>query len=223
LSGLAFRSVVFVGAHDADALAAALASEADAVVADLEDGTPADAKAEARATVARVFAADRTRPARLIRLNELGSLLADADLELAATLTLDGVVVPQATAETIDGAAVAGLPVLAVIESARGLRDAYEIASRPFVQALQLGANDLARDLRLERRADGVELLHARSRLVVDAAAAGLGGIFDRVLAGVDEAELEHDARFARSLGFTGKSTTSPAHAAVINRVFGDA
>jgi citrate lyase beta subunit len=223
LSALAFRSVVFVGAHDADALAAALASEADAVVADLEDGTPADAKAEARETVARAFATERTRPARLIRLNELGSELAVADLELVGTLTLDGVVVPQASAETIDGAAVAGLPVLAVIESARGLRDAYEIASRPFVSALQLGANDLARDLRLERRADGVELLHARSRLVVDAAAAGLAGIFDRVLAGVDEEELERDALFARSLGFTGKSTTSPAHAAVINRVFGGA
>jgi citrate lyase beta subunit len=180
-----------------------------------------NAKTQARETVAHVFAGDRARPARLIRVNELGSDLVAADLELVGALKLDGIVVPQATAGTIDGAANAGLPVLAVIESARGLREAYDIASRPFVQALQLGANDLARDLRLERRDDAVELLHARSRLVVDAAAAGLTGVLDRVLVGVDEEELERDARFARSLGFTGKSTTSPAHATVINRVFG--
>jgi citrate lyase beta subunit len=45
--------------------------------------------------------------------------------------------------------------------------------------------------------------------------------IFDRVLVGVSVEEVEHDARFGRSLGFTGKSTTTPAHAGAINRVFG--
>jgi citrate lyase subunit beta / citryl-CoA lyase len=83
-----------------------------------------------------------------------------------------------------------------------------------------LGATDLASDLHLESRPDALELLHARSRLVVDAVAAGVDGIFDRVLRGVENDELERDARFARSLGFTGKSTTSPEDAAILNRVF---
>jgi citrate lyase subunit beta/citryl-CoA lyase len=131
------------------------------------------------------------------------------------------VAVPQATPEAVDRLASLGIPLLAVVESARGLRSAYEIASRPHVRALQLGANDLANDLGLEFRPDALELLHARSRLVVDAVAAGVDGIFDRVLAAVEEDDLERDARFARSLGFTGKSTTAPADAAVLNRVFG--
>jgi citrate lyase beta subunit len=218
---LAFRSLVFVPAHDEAALALALASEADAVVADLEAATPLDAKAIAREVVARAFARGGSGgPARLVRVNELDGDLAVDDLELARGLALDGLVVPQAATTSIDGAREASLPVVAVIESARGLREVYEIASRPHVQAVQLGANDLALDLGLESRADALELLHCRSRIVVDAVAAGVRSLFDRVLAGVSAEELERDARFARSLGFTGKSTTTAGDAVVINRVF---
>jgi citrate lyase beta subunit len=216
----AFRSVVFVEACDAYALSRALASGADAVVADLEDATPAERKAEARAIVAKSFGANETGPARLVRLNAAGSEHLEADLALVRSLDLAGVAVPQATPEAVDELAELGLPLLAVVESARGLRSAYEIASRPHVRALQLGAKDLAGDLRLESRPDALELLYARSRLVVDAVAAGIDSVLDRVLLSADNDELERDARFARSLGFTGKSTTTPDDVAIINRVF---
>jgi citrate lyase beta subunit len=217
----AFRSLVFVPAHDEAALATALASEADAVVADLEAATPPEAKAFAREAVARAFARGRTGPARLLRVNELGSDLSHLDLELARGIDLDGLVVPQASAASIDAALDAGLPVIAVIESARGLREVYEIAVRPHVQAVQFGANDLAHDLGLEPREDALELLHCRSRIVVDAVAAGVRSLYDRVLLGATQEALERDARFARSLGFTGKSTTAPSDAVLINRIFG--
>jgi len=189
-------------------------------VADLEDATPADRKAEARAVVAKAFGANGSGPARLVRVNALGSEHLAADCALVRSLELAGVAVPQATPEAVDDLASLGVALLAVVESARGLRNAYEIALRPHVRALQLGANDLARDLRLEARPDALELLHARSRLVVDAVAAGVDGVFDRVLFGAGEDDLEQDARFARSLGFTGKSTASPEDATVLNRVF---
>jgi citrate lyase beta subunit len=190
-------------------------------VADLEDATPADCKAEARAVVAKSFGVNGSGPARLIRVNASGSRHLEADLALVRSLDLAGVAVPQATPAAVDELATLGLPLLAVVESARGLRSAYEIASRPHVRALQLGANDLAHDLGLESRPDALELLHARCRLVVDAVAAGVDGVFDRVLFGVEEEDLERDARFARSLGFTGKSTTAPGDVTVLNRVFG--
>ena len=155
-----------------------------------------------------------------MRVNELPGQLAHDDLELVRTLSLAGIVVPQARAESIDAVREVGVPIVAVIESARGVREAYEIASRPHVQAVQLGANDLARDLGLQQRDDALELLHFRSRLVADAVAAGVHAIFDRVLVTASVEELERDARFARSLGFTGKSTTTPSHAGAINRVF---
>jgi citrate lyase beta subunit len=220
VSAVAYRSLLFVRADDAGLLAAALDSEADAVVADLEDLTPAAAKVRAREVVAEAFGGSPGGPARLVRVNELDGVHAEDDLALVASLPLDGLVVPQASAHSIDLARRAELPVVAVIENARGLRDAYEIASRPHVYSVQLGAKDLSLDLGLESREDGLELLYSRSRLVVDAVAAGLEGIFDRVFSGGDPSALEADALFARSLGFRGKSTLAPRDAATINRVF---
>jgi citrate lyase subunit beta/citryl-CoA lyase len=155
-----------------------------------------------------------------VRVNRLDGELAADDLALVAGLPIDGLVVPQAVEDSIDLALAPGLPVMAVIENARGLRAAYEIASRPFVHAFQLGAKDLALDLGHEPRDDALELLYTRSKLVVDAVAAGLTGIFDRVYFSDDPERIEADAAFARSLGFRGKSTVAAADTAIINRVF---
>jgi citrate lyase subunit beta/citryl-CoA lyase len=217
---LRYRSLLFVRADDEAALARALESGADAVVADLEDSTPPDAKARARDVLANLWREPASGPARLVRVNELHSALAADDLALVADLALDALVVPQASVATIDIAATAGLPVLAVIESARGLREAYELGSRPHVDALGLGANDFARDLGLQAREDAQELLYARSKVVADGVAAGVSGLFDRVWVDPDLSRATADAAFGRSLGFRGKSTLRPEHAAAINAVF---
>jgi citrate lyase subunit beta/citryl-CoA lyase len=217
---LRYRSLLFVRADDVAALERALASEADAVVADLEDLTPPDAKARARDVLADLWRDASNGPARLVRVNELHGPLAADDLALVADLALDGLLVPQASVATIDVAAGAGLPVLAVIESARGLHDAYELASRPHVDALGLGANDLGRDLGTQPREDAQELLYARSKVVADGIAAGVSGLFDRVWVDADATCAATDAAFARSLGFRGKSTLRPEHAAAINTAF---
>ena len=59
-----------------------------------------------------------------------------------------------------------GPPVVAIVETADGLRHAYEVASLPRVQALIVGAVDLGVELRLEQRDDGLEILFARSKAV---------------------------------------------------------
>lgn len=215
------RSLLFAAADRRELLAAALASDADAVVADLEDSVADDRKAEARAIAGELFATPRKTGARFVRINAVGGPHTTADLAFVAGLQVDALVVPKATTAAIQSLGDAGPPIIAVIESAVGLRSAFEIASLPRVQGLQLGANDLAEDLGLRARPDAQELLFARSKLVLDAVAAGVSGIFDRVLASsVSEAALEEDARFARALGFTGKSTLSLAHVALLRRVF---
>lgn len=161
MSALAFRSLLFVAAHDEERLVAAFASGADAVVADLEDATPPAHKAQARRVVAdRLPALDGA--ARLVRINVPGTELARDDLEAVAALELDAIVVPQATPERIAALGPAGPPLIAVIESAAGLRQAYEVASAARVEALVLDANDLGADLGVEPRADALELLFAR-------------------------------------------------------------
>jgi citrate lyase beta subunit len=215
------RSLLFAAADERELLAAALASDADAVVADLEDSVAEERKAEARAIAGELFATPRKTGERFVRINVVGGPHVAADLAFVAGLQVDALVVPKATPDAIRALGDTGPPIVAVVESAIGLRLAFEIASLPRVRGLQLGANDLAEDLGLESRADAQELLFARSKLVLDAVAAGVAGIFDRVLrSSVADAVLEEDARFARALGFTGKSTLSLAHDEILRRVF---
>jgi citrate lyase beta subunit len=133
-------------------------------------------------------------------------------------------VLPKASpsaVEALDGRLRPGLPVIAIVETARGLRLAYEIACAPRVAMLVLGAVDLGAELRLEPRADGQEILYARSKLVVDSCAAGLRGPADVVFRDTrDEEGLEREALLVRSLGMRAKACIHPAQVPVVNRVF---
>jgi citrate lyase subunit beta / citryl-CoA lyase len=89
------------------------------------------------------------------------------------------------------------------------------------VEALVVGTVDLGVELRLEPREDGLEVLFARSKVVLDSAAAGVRGPVDRVFLDVrDGSGLEADARFARSLGFRGKACIHLDQVGIVNRVF---
>ena len=75
--------------------------------------------------------------------------------------------------------------------------------------------------MRLEPRADGLEILFARSSLVVDSAAAGVRAPFDVVhLDTRDDEGLEAESLLARSVGMGGKMCIHPAQVGVVNRVF---
>ncbi len=215
------RSLLFAPGSDEHKLAKALASAADGVVCDLEDAVaPADKEA-AREVVAAVLGEAAPGPARLVRVNGIGTAWAEDDLAFTATLDLDGIVLPKASPEAVELLGSAGPPVIAIVETAVGLRQAFEIASEQRVAALVLGAVDLAAEVGLEPRPDAQEILYARSKVAIDSAAAGVRGPFDVVhLDFGDLAGLEEQCRLARSLGFRGKACIHPAQLDTINNVF---
>jgi citrate lyase beta subunit len=130
-------------------------------------------------------------------------------------------VLPKATPDAVAALGPDGPPVIAIVETALGLRLAYETASAPRVAALVIGAVDLGAELGLEPRPDGLEILHARSRVVVDSAAAGIRQPFDVVHLGIhDDAGLEAECAFARSLGYRGKACIHPQQVPIVNRAF---
>jgi citrate lyase subunit beta/citryl-CoA lyase len=215
------RSLLFVPADQPDRLRTAFASDADAVVADIEDAVPPDRKDQARAGVAEVLPTLRGA-LRCVRVNAADTGLTETDLEAIRGVELDAVLLPKATVAALSVLDGLRLPIIAVVETAQGLREAYELASHPRVEALALGAADLTAALRLEPRPDALELLYARSKLVVDSSAAGIRRPFDRVFGRLtDAAGLREDALLARSLGFGGKSCTHPGQPSVVNEVFG--
>ena len=218
---LGLRSLLFAPGSDERKLRRALQTGADAVIADLEDAVAPARKDEARALVARVFGGEGSAAATMVRVNGTDSPHFERDLELVQKLPLQAIVLPKATPESVDALGPDGPPVIAIVETAQGLRLAYETASHPRVEALVLGAVDLGLELGLESRPDGQEVLFARSKLVMDSAAAGIRGPFDIVHVDVrDEEGLEAESRLARSLGFRGKVCIHPAQVDIVNAVF---
>jgi len=215
------RSLLFAPGDDERKLRRALDSGADAVVADLEDAVALSAKDAARELTRRVWSEPRGAAVRLVRVNAVGTPWFEQDLELLGELAPDAVVLPKATPEAADALAASGLPVIAIVETAMGLRLAFETASRPHVFALVLGAVDLGAQLGLQAREDALEIHYARSKLVVDSAAAAIRAPIDVVHVAIDDLDgLARQAELARSLGLRGKAAIHPAHVATINEAF---
>ena len=111
--------------------------------------------------------------------------------------------------------------LIPLIETALGIENAFQIATASKrVAAIFLGGEDLTADLHCKRTKEGNEINYARCRMVCAARAAGID-VYDTPFTDVNDDEgIYVDAEYARSLGFTGKSSISPRHVKAINEVF---
>jgi citrate lyase beta subunit len=115
--------------------------------------------------------------------------------------------------------AQAAIGLVCLIESARGLEAAMEIANADArLRVIALGGVDLAADLRAELAWE--PLLYGRSRLVQATAAAGIGLLDLPHLALDDAAALAAECRRVKALGFTGKLAIHPKQVAPIVETF---
>ena len=90
------HSLLFVPGDQPDRMEKALGAGADAMILDLEDAVTPERKKEARTCVAN-FLSREPRPVRLfVRINPLGSGLAEADLAAIIVGKPDGIVLPKA-------------------------------------------------------------------------------------------------------------------------------
>ena len=218
------RSFLFVPGNRPERFAKALARGADAVIIDLEDAVPLDAKAAARDALLAAWpdfdAAQRAR--LLVRVNPAGAPWHEADLAAVASLTgLGAVMLPKAeTPEQISHAVhISGLPVLPLIESAEGLGQMDLIARTPGILRLVLGHIDLQADLGLSCGPDEAELAPVRLALVVASRRAGLPSPVDGVTTATQDAEvLARDAQRSRRFGMGAKLCIHPAQVAGVHQ-----
>jgi citrate lyase subunit beta / citryl-CoA lyase len=216
------RSLLFAPGSDERKLVGSLGAGADAVIWDLEDGVLPNEKAASRRRVAELLA-DDAPPAvlRLARINAHGTEEQAADLEALAGLSLDGIVLPKATSAAVAALDLGATPLLALVESAVGLRDAVGMAESGRVAALLFGGLDLAAELRLEPLPDAQELLSYRAHVVLATALGRLAGPFDSPFVHVRDTDgLRDDCRRARALGFRGKTCIHPAQIPVVHEAF---
>jgi citrate lyase subunit beta/citryl-CoA lyase len=217
-----FRSLLVVASSDAQAVDQGLASDADALMCDLEDLVAPAEKAAARATLAAALP-DRPAggPAVIVRVNCPDDPRHAEDVRLVARLELDAVALPRATPEGVRACAGLGLPIVAVVETADGLLRATGLAGAGPVVRTVLGGKDLGAEMRLVARPDRAELLVPRALLALHATAARLAPPVDVVFPARDDLDgLISEAAYARSLGFAGKACVHDCHVARINEVF---
>ncbi len=222
------RSLLFAPASRPDVLEKATRSGADVVCADLEDAVgPAD-KDSARIEGVRFLGKPRDSSGeRSLRINSLrtGDGLKDV-LALREAAPLHGLLcLPKV--ESSDEvrwadellAAQGGLSIAVFIETPRGLDAAAAIASAsPRLAAIVFGAVDFCTELGVPLTDEA--LAWARGRLASAAHLAGVGLLDAPCIEFRDLTEVARQARLARALGFTGKTSIHPSNIAVIHEAF---
>lgn len=212
-----FLAPLFVPANRPERFEKAAQSGADAVIIDLEDAVAADAKHQARAALKAGFA----HMPILVRINGVGTAWHADDLAAVAKLPFSGVVVPKSelSSDLPDIAKILSIPVLALIETVRGLTQARDIAALPGVARLVFGSVDFCADLGCAH--DRNALLAARSEIIMASRLAGRPAPIDGITTAVDDADLvASDARYALDLGFGGKLAIHPRQIAAITSGF---
>lgn len=231
------RSLLFVPGDRPDLIEKAASSGVDAVIVDLEDSVAADRKTHARSGV-------RDMPIRsgvevLVRVNAVETGLIFDDLVVAVRPGVAGLVIPKSeTAESmtrLDGAITAletdrglqrgTLGLIPLVESALGVRNAYEVmAATRRVCAVLFGSGeqgDLVADLGCEWTTDGTGLLHARSQVLLAARAAGVSEPLDAVFMDFrNDDALRLECELARRVGYVGKCAIHPRQVPIIHDVF---
>jgi citrate lyase subunit beta/citryl-CoA lyase len=218
------RSLLYVPASSEAMLRKAGTRGADTVIVDLEDGVLPEAKNAARAALERLWPGlDLGAAEALVRVNAPGTAWHDADVDATARIGPAGVVVPKCEEPSIVEAVarrIGDMPLFLMVETARGVLAAAELARASHVGALVFGGADFRASVRAQRQGDEAELFLARATLVLAARAAGVGVIDTPYFDYRDEKGLEASARRARALGFDGKTAVHPGQLAVLNRVF---
>ena len=223
------RSVLFVPAVRPDRLPKAVATGADAVCLDLEDGVSFEQKDDAREK-AIVLLADLPRGSTemMLRINEPGSELGERDLSamLDAGVRPDSLMVPKVsgpdTLRTLERRLrppLERLPLVVQIETAAGLAAVESIATAtPNVAVMFFGAVDLSAELGCGITWDA--LLYARSRVIAAAALVGADAMDTPFMDVSDPEQLASEVAAVRLLGFTGKAAIHPSQVSIIQGGF---
>ncbi|MDP9933792.1 citrate lyase subunit beta/citryl-CoA lyase [Paenarthrobacter nicotinovorans] len=234
-----YRSILFVPGHKRGWIDKALASEADAIIIDLEDSVPEADKPQARANALDALDIHTGDKGILIRPNALDTDHFGADVTETTHRNLTGFLLPKlfsrddvvrfdalvTAAEIMHGVPRGTVELIPSLETAASISKVDEILAGPRVGGVMAAAAkdaDVSREVGFSWTAEGTETLYLRSKVVVAARAAGLRSIVLGLWQEVSN--LEGLRRFAEAnsgLGYTGQVLIHPTHAPVANESYG--
>ena len=207
----------------------------DSIMLDLEDSVTMAEKDAARLLVHNALKSiDYGTTEMVVRINPLSTPYGRKDVEAVVKAGVDVIRMPKTeTAQEVreleeeilkvetEIGRVGETKIMAAIESALGIVNAYEIATASKrMMGIALGAEDYSANLKTNRTPGGAELLLARETIVVAARAAGIA-CFDTVYSNLDDMEaFRKEVELIKTLGFDGKSIINPRQIEVVNEVF---
>jgi citrate lyase subunit beta/citryl-CoA lyase len=233
------RTALFVPGNRPDRVDKAVKTAADAVIIDLEDSIPYAIKAGTRPVV-REKILEYKSPRILVRVNALDTEFFHDDLDELAVEDLACIIIPKietpehireanrqlSEVESRKGLPSGSISIIALIESALGIENAFQIVAEKADPArlftVAFGAADFALDMGIEITKTGEEIAYARARLVVACRAAGIEPPLDTpyMIDLKDTQALQADAGRAKQLGYQGKFCIHPNQVDICNTIF---
>ena len=224
------RSFIFTPGLRPEIYPKALASGADIVCVELEDGIAPKDKVAARNNALALFEVPQADDGveRIVRINSMRERfgIEDVNAILGTDTPPPALMMPKVRApeevvilDQLLSEAGHATRLHVIIETNEGLEAAFEIAKcSDRIDAMFFGGVDMAAELRCQNTFES--LLYARSRVVHASAAAGLD-VIDVPYLDLDNPDgMRREAEQARDLGFAGKGSIHPKQIAVLNEVF---
>ncbi|HYB37835.1 MAG TPA: CoA ester lyase [Mycobacterium sp.] len=209
------RSWLLVNGAHSDRFESAARSRADIVVLDIEDAVAPKDKPAARENVVRWLGAGNTD---WVRINGFGSPWWADDLAVLSGSPVGGVML--AMVESVDHVTetaqrLTNVPIVALVETARGLERITEIAAAKGTFRLAFGIGDFRRDTGFGE--DPATLAYVRSRFTIAARAANLPSAIDGPTIGSNPLKLIEATAVSVEFGMTGKICLSRDQCSVVN------
>ncbi|AJQ27962.1 aldolase/citrate lyase family protein [Pelosinus fermentans] len=229
------RSMMFVPGNNPGMLLNAGIYGADTIILDCEDAVAITEKDSARNLVFQAISEINYGTEVAVRINHISTPFGWDDLKRILPAKPDLIRLPMcqgpdeirqidefiSEAEHKHKFPAGSIKMMAAVETPKGLRLAYEIASAsPRMVALAIGAEDFIANLKTTRSKLGRELLAARGQLVLAAREAGIQCI-DTVFSDInDEEGFKKELELIKEMGFDGKSVVNPRQVSVVHDFF---
>lgn len=229
------RTMMFVPGNNPGMLQNAGIYGSDTIIFDVEDAVSINEKEAARHLVHNAIKYIKYPCEVAVRINHITTPFGVDDLKAILPAKPNLIRLPKAEspdeiktvsdiidqAEHDNGFEPGSIKMMAAIESAKGLRQAYEICSAsPRMVALALGAEDFIADMRTSRSKHGQELFYARASILCAAREVGINAI-DTVFSDINDQEgFVAETKLIKDLGFDGKSVINPRQIGIVHNIY---
>lgn len=209
---------------------------ADSLMLDLEDAVAVTAKDTARFSLYHALKTiDYRGCEKVVRINGLDTELWREDIRCSVAGGAEVLRIPKTESaemvRTVEEAVlraeqeferpVGSTLLMAALESARGVMNAYEVCtSSDRMIGIALSGGDYTKDLQTVITGTSVELMGARQQMIIAARAAGVQ-CFDTVWTNLQDMDgFRKEVETIRQMGFDGKSIINPRQIPIVHEVF---